>query len=78
MTIGRNSSKKATCLKGGGGRGDVTGLLKPQNLGKVVVLARSALFANKSSSVRALDQWRAATGTRTDEFACAERVNKIS
>ena len=34
----------------------VTELFKPQNPSEVVVLAKSATFAYKSSSVRALDE----------------------
>ena len=37
-------------------KGGVTDLLKPQNPGEVVVLAKSAVFAYKSSSVRAFDE----------------------
>ena len=59
LTIGRNLSKKAMCLKKVG----VTDLFKPQNPGEVVVLAKSATFADKSSSVRALDEWRGAIAT---------------
>ena len=35
---------------------EVTYLLKPQNPAEVVVLAKSAIFASKFSSVRALDE----------------------
>ena len=38
----------------------VTDLLKRQNPGEVVVLAKSAVFAYKSSSMRALDEWHGA------------------
>ena len=34
----------------------VTDLFKPQNTGEVVVLAKSAIYAYKSSSVRTLDE----------------------
>ena len=52
LTIGRNLSKKEMCPKKVG----VTDLFNPQNPGEVVVLAKSATFAYKSSSVRALDE----------------------
>ena len=48
LSIGRNLPKKAMCPKKGG--------IKPQNPGEVVVLAKSAMFAYKSSSVRVLDE----------------------
>ena len=42
----------------------VTNLFKLQNPGKVVVLAKSAIFAHcKSSSVRALDEWHGTIAT---------------
>ena len=52
LTIGRNLSKKAMSPQKSG----VTDLFKPQNPGEVVVLAKSGIFAYKSSSVRALDE----------------------
>ena len=43
----------------------VTDLFKLQIPGEVVVLAKSAIFAYKSSSMRALNEWRGAIATWT-------------
>ena len=53
MTIGRNLSKKGNFQKKKMG---VSDLLKPQNPGKVVVLAESGIFAYKSSSAYMLSE----------------------
>ena len=52
MIIGRTLSKKVLCPKKLG----VIDLLKPQNPGEVVVLAKSALFVCKYSSVQTLSE----------------------
>ena len=41
----------------------VTDLIKLQNPGEVVILAKSATFAYKSSSVHAFNEWRGAVVT---------------
>ena len=57
--IGRNLSKKAMCPKKSG----VTDFFKLQHPGEVVVLAKSAIFTYKSSSMHALEECCGAIAT---------------